>query len=381
MIKRSAFEIDASEARTLVAGRIPNPTVGIAWNEAPALSRPGDANEQDVWISQEIEFPTKRGSRVDVADAETRIQRLRYDRVVIVVKSLVGQSFYRLLYSQKRTQQLRAELELVRDLEKLVTARYGAGASSYLDMVRTRIESARLGNDVIEARTGLEAHRRELSLLLGIESTQIGALAGDFPELVNVTDAETSVRVLSDESILFKIALETERRGEHTLSLAKSSYLPDFEVGVARQRRGTVSSLWGIELQASIPLWFWMEPAGQVREAAAQIEIASVDRLALRRRVEANIRDALGALSAAESQVVVFDQSLLADARDIVATATKQYQNGMMDILNLLEVFRTYRATQAEYLRARFNHAMALTHLEAAAELPSDGQIDFGVQP
>jgi len=164
------------------------------------------------------------------------------------------------------------------------------------------------------------------------------------------------------------------------MSLARSSYLPDLEIGVANQRRGNSGNLWGIGLQASIPLWFWQEPRGQVNEAAAQIQMAQVERAALGRRVDADVRDALGALTAAEKQLSVFDRFLLADARDIVATANKQYRNGQMDILNLLEVFRTYRATQAEYLRAQFNHAIAVSRLEAAAELPAGEPTEFGAQ-
>jgi len=379
-IKKAGFEIAAAEARALIAGRIPNPTLGVSWNEASSLTKPGDGNERDFLLAQAIEFPTKRSARIDVASAEVRIRKLEFDRTVTVVKSLVARSFYRLFYSQRRTEQLALQLDLMRDLEKLVTARYGANASSYLDMVRTKIERARLGNDLVEARTEHEARQRELSLMVGIESAEIRGLAGEFPSLLNIVDPDSAARSLAAGSILLKSSLEATKRQEYSMSLAKSSYVPDVQIGVANQRRGNIRNLWGIELQASIPLWFWQEPRGQVNEAAAQIQMATVDRLALDRQVVANVRDALGVLSAAETQLLVFDRTLLADARDIVDTANKQYQNGQMDILNLLEVFRTYRATQAEYLRAQFNHAIAVSRLVSAAELPPDEPNGFGVQ-
>lgn len=381
LVKRSLLEITGAEARTLVAGRISNPTVGISWNESPSFSRPGDANERDLRVAQLIEFPTKRWSRVEVAESEARIQRIHHDRTLVLVRSMVGRSFYQLLYDQKRIRQLESELELARDVEQFVRSRYAAGTGSYLDMVRTKIESARIGNDLVEAKTRLEASRRELSIILGVESSAIGMLTDDFPGRVELADQDSSAQALTANSLVLKAAEEQERRGDHALSLARSSYLPDFEIGIAHQNRGVVSGLWGIELQASLPLWFWKEPAGLVSEATAQSERTKVDRLALAQRVGASVRDALGALSSTQTQVAVFDRSLLADARDIVASAYKQYQSGQMDILNLLEVFRTYRSTQTEYLRATFNHAIAVTRLEAAAELPSEETLELGVQP
>ena len=206
-------------------------------------------------------------------------------------------------------------------------------------------------------------------------------LIGEFPERKRISNQDSAAQALIANSHVLKAAIEWERRGEHALSLAKTFYFPDFEIGIAHQKRGGVANLWGVELQASLPLWFWKEPAGQVNEATAQAEQTKVDRLALAQRVETSVRDALGVLTSTETQMAVFDRSLLADAKDIVATANRQYQGGQMDILNLLEVFRTYRATQTEYLRASFNHAIAVARLEVAAELPSEEPFELGAQP
>jgi outer membrane protein TolC len=103
-----------------------------------------------------------------------------------------------------------------------------------------------------------------------------------------------------------------------------------------------------------------------------------LDRVALDRRVQAAVRDALGALVAASSQLATFDRSLLSDARDIVSTSLRHYESNQADLLTLLDVFRTFRATQVEHLRAQYHHARALVALQAAAELPPDGVLATG---
>ena len=380
IIQKARKEVEAVDARVLQAGRIPNPTLGIAWNESPSVSRPGDANERDIRLSQAIEFPTKRGRRLDMASSEAQIQRLRFERTLVQVRSTTIQAYHRLLFSQRMREQLDLQWTLVRDLEQLVAARYRAGANSYLDLVRAKIEATRLGNDIVEARRERDTRRRELLLLIGGESDAVVTLTDDFPPAMDIENTDSAAQSLKAGSILLKIAQEVEQRQQHGLALAENSYLPDFEIGLARQRRGSAGKLWGVELQASIPLWFWQEPKGQVQEAKALGDIAALDRIALARRVHTSVRVALGSLAAARSQLSAFDRTLLTDARDIVSTALSQFENSQMDILNLLEIYRTYRTTHVEYLRATYNHAAAMTALETAAELPLDGTFALGDQ-
>ncbi|MBM2841755.1 MAG: outer rane efflux protein [Bacteroidetes bacterium] len=67
-ISATEKEIDAASGRILQAGRIPNPELSVTFNEVPTNFSFGDAGEKDIGLSQAIEFPGKRGSRVEVAE-------------------------------------------------------------------------------------------------------------------------------------------------------------------------------------------------------------------------------------------------------------------------------------------------------------------------
>jgi len=73
-------------------------------------------------------------------------------------------------------------------------------------------------------------------------------------------------------------------------------------------------------------------------------------------------------VNVAEAQLQLFDRSLLADANDILTTGINQYRNNQIDVLNLFDIYRTYRATRIEYLRALTNYLVARADLEAAGE-------------
>ena len=121
-----------------------------------------------------------------------------------------------------------------------------------------------------------------------------------------------------------------------------------------------------------MPLWFWNEQAGQVREATAARTVSELNSTRLARQVRANILNAVSAAEAADAQLRTFDQSLLSDIDDIVAAGIDHYRNNRLDLLNLLDIYRTARATRLEYARAVFNYSVALAELEAAGELPLD---------
>jgi len=144
---------------------------------------------------------------------------------------------------------------------------------------------------------------------------------------------------------------------------------------------GELTNLWGVEVKASVPVWFWLDPKGQVQEARALGDAAKLNENTIALHVRANIRSAIELLTAAHSQLSAFDRSLLADADDILSTAVNQYQNNQIDVLNLLDIYRTHRATRVEYFRALHTYAVAVAELEVAAELPRnlEGGLDADI--
>lgn len=379
-VLRARREIDGAEGRILQAGRIPNPEIEISLNEMPSLFKFGDADARDISISQQVEFPTKRSNRIDVAATDKTIAQLLMERSKIVVTSQVKRAYYNLLFSQEIVSSLEGQLKLLKDFQQLVTSRFEAGASNYLDVVRSKVEIARTTNDLTEARREALIRQTQLNLVLGRSGVELMVLTDSLVYVPVTTNQDSLVQYLTAKSSALRIARQTLLRQQSVLSLAKTNYLPDFTVGVSHQRaaeqppfnandyRGVTTNSFGIRFGVSVPLWFWQEPRGQVQESGALVEIARVSNAATERRVKAGIANALQSVNAADSQLQVFDASLLGDANDILTTGITQYRNNQIDVLNLLDIYRTYRASRIEYLRALTNSLVARADLEAASE-------------
>ncbi len=371
-VLRAQKEIEAADGRILQAGRIPNPELGVAWSESPKVLKFSDANERDISLSQQIEFPTKRSNRIGVASLDKELAQLNVERTKSLVTASVKQSYYSLLFSERIIQGLEEQLKLLKDFQQLLTGRYQAGENNYLDVVRAKVEITRINNDIADARREGRVRQHQLNITIGRNSDEPFVLADSLSRTPWVFKQDSFFEALTKKSSRLKIAQLSVNRQQQSLSLAKTSYLPDFEIGLANQRRAEVNNLWGVEFKMSLPLWFWQEPKGQVQEATALTDIATATQTAVERRVRASILDALDLLQVAETQLNAFDESLLMDSKDILSTAITLYQNNQIDVLNLLDVYRTYRATKVEYLRALYNYTIAVAELEAAAELPSE---------
>ena len=376
-------EIDAAEGRILQAGKIPNPELGLSWSETPLNFNIGDADERDIGISQQIEFPTKRSKRIEVATDEKQIVLFRSERLKTLVTAQVKKAYYDGLFSEIILQSLDEQLKLLKDFQELVTARYQGGQSNYLDVIRAKVEIARAGNELVEAKREARFRMRQLNLIIGQDADRRFELTDSLSYVPVTISRDTLVRDLLGRSSTLRIAQQFITRQHSALSLARTNYLPDFTLGLFYQRRaeeppfnqnnfnGTTSKSLGLQIGVSVPLWFWQEPKGQVQEAAALIDIAAINLSKTERSIRANILSAIDLLQTIDAQVRTFDTTLLKDAKDILSTAVAQYQNNQIDVLNLFDVYRTYRATKVEYARALSNYMIALADLESAGELPS----------
>ena len=187
---------------------------------------------------------------------------------------------------------------------------------------------------------------------------------------------DSAIAMFSAQSVFLKIIERESLRSQSLLKLARKSYLPDFGLGLAWQNRpGQTSSsgssrYFGFELGVSIPLYLWQAPRGEVQEARALVDLGALRIAAARRRVRQNLMSAYRLVEVANQQVQSFETALLRDAEDELRAGISAYQNNQVDALNLFDIYRTYRATKIEYVRALYNYAAARAELEASAEVP-----------
>ncbi len=364
-------EIVVADSRILQAGKISNPELSVGWNEVPSLFH--TANERDVSLSQQLEFPGKRSGRINIAMSEKEIASLEIERRIIILTSRVKIAYFNVLFQQQLVENIQEQIQLLTDFQQTITAQYQSGKSNYLDVIRANVELTRIGNDFIEAKRELVIRQKELILFLGKESDVVIEPSDSLLYIPFSFTCETIFSQVMEKSFTAKLANTTITRQQNIVSLAQKNYYPDYEIGISQQRRDGFGSFpksyFGIELKFSLPFWFWQEPKGQEQEAIALVDISTINAQSIQRRISANISKAYDAVVVSDSQVKVFQSSLRRDVNEILRAGISQYGNNQLDVLNLLDIYRTYRAANVEYARALLNYNIALAELESAGEL------------
>lgn len=371
-ILRAKQEINSARGRTLQAGRIPNPEVGFTYNEIPSRVKFGSANEKDFGLSQSFEYPSKRSNRISVAEVDEQIAATTVEQITARVLSDIKKSYVNAQSAQVIVRSIETQIGLFQDFQHTVANKYKTGESKYLDVLRIEIEVARLHNELIEAKNNYSSSLTELKNNIG-DSTSV--LYEPIDSLVYTpmsADRDSLVNLYLNKSNSIQITRLQIAKQENVLSLAQTSYYPDFGVGLAYQQRTPSSSFLGVEMKVSVPLWFWQEPRGQVEEASAQLNIAQLQQRSVERRIRNNLNTAYASVQFTEQRVKNYVQVLQKGLYDMLNAALTQYRNNQIDLLNLFDIYRTYRQTQTEYIRSIANYQHALVEFEVAAEIFSE---------
>ena len=380
-------EIDASEGRILQAGRLQNAEFSVEANEIPTGFVFDETGELDLSFTQPIEFFGKRSTRILSAELQKKIAELNYERVKKLITSQVKKVYYSGLFSNQIVQSIESNINLLNDFLAQVTDRYQAGTSSYLDIIRAKVEILRSKNELFDAMKIYQQVTGQLKILLGIENRTEYELTDSLIYRFSDLNKDTVVNYYSSQSNFLRISEIQVEQSKSFLSLAEKNALPDFNFGLAFQNRqsiptysvimpddkasetGGFDQYFGLTVGISLPMFYSSGVSGDIQEAEAILSLSDIRYQYAKIRVTQSIRTAYSNLSFAEEQLRLFDTSLLKDVEDEMRAGITAYQNDQIDLLNLFDIYRTYRATKIEYSRTVYNTLLALTELEVSSEV------------
>lgn len=367
-------EIEAAEGRILQAGRIPNAEFSIESNEIPTDFSFGDTGELDFNFSQPFELFGKRSTRIQSAEYEKQIAEINLGRIKKIVTAQVKSAYYQGLLSRETIKAIELNIVLLNDFLIQVKDRYQAGTSSYLDIIRAKVEITRLKSELFDENKFYQQNISGLKILMGIEDGVDYELTDSLSYNFIQSSLDSVLESHVGKSNFIKMnQINTENR-RTLLSLAEKGSLPDFNFGASFQNRRSApgrgfENFIGLSAGISLPMFYSSGVRGDIQESSALLGISNVQYEAARKIIGQRIISSYKSLSYAEEQLRVFDTSLIQDVEDELRAGITAYQNNQIDVLNLLDIYRTYRSTKLEYARATYNCLTARNDLEISNEL------------
>jgi cobalt-zinc-cadmium efflux system outer membrane protein len=377
-VAAARLDIRAAAARVLQAAAFSAPEFTLSWDAMPGFFKPAGADERSISIQQRFEFPAKRKKRLDAVSLEQRLAEFDLQNVTARLTARVKKTYFRALLAKEQQAGLQEVAARLEQFTAMAADRYAAQNGSYLEVLRARVEKAKLANELISWRGEQEQALSALNQLLGGPGDEPLLLTDTFaaPPYDRTLEAEITDRWLPHARLLRGRTLVSQQQS--FLEMARLGYWPDFSLAVTRQFLngqppydangfyGSRSSGWAVEIGISLPFFWSKGLRGESRQVQVGLDKSRLGLQAAERDVRAAIASAWRMVKTAEAQVSVFESSLLADSRDQLQAALELYRLNRLDSWQVLDALRSGIEIRNAYSQALYRFNLALTDLEAA---------------
>lgn len=368
---------EALKAVPSQVGTLPDPEISFGVQDLPVDTfdiPQEDMTQLQLGISQTFPFPGKLKLKAEVAEweaeaigddvAELRLELLR-DVAVL---------WWQVFYLDRALAVVAINQNLLRQFLKIAQTKYAVGQGLQQDVLLAQLELSRL----LDLKLQLEGMR-------GQEAARLNALL-DLPAdtpLQLPAEVERTLLEAPSEAVLFaraeKLRPILARIGKQIeaartrVELAKKDFFPDFNLGAFYGFRSgqnpdgsSRADFLTLKLSLNVPLYFATKQAKAVDQRQSELLHKQFQWQDAWNRVRAEIASALADYRRARQQAVLFDQGIIPQARQTVASMLAGYQVGKVDFLNLVNAQITLYNYEIQSWKTLAEARQALAKLQAA---------------
>jgi cobalt-zinc-cadmium efflux system outer membrane protein len=332
----SRFELNASQARIVQAGKRLNPELSLELeNFAGSGANQGtDSLETTLSFSQVVELGGKRDLRRSIAEADNDAIVLEIRARQLDLLAEVTRKYIDVVAAQERARYAEENVGLAQKTLDAIASRVKAARSPVAEESRARIAVTRAQIERQQAKLELETSRSALALSWGKSEPRFSSASADLFAFAPIAPFEQFAAKIERTPDILRFASEARMR-DAELSLARAQTRPNvaFSLGVRRfQETGDNALVAGF----SLPLAIRDRNQGNIGEARAR-------RAQLDAQRQASMTRTLGALfalyreaAAAKERALALRDQALPQARDALTQTQYGYERGRFSYLELL---------------------------------------------
>lgn len=303
-----------------------------------------------------------RVAEAQASGAGARAEEVRWEQ-----RSRVAMAFYE-LYQADRVVAVAVETRrLLRDIAATAQTMYAVGDAQQADVLRARVEIARMTEEIVRMETMRTAMASRLRGLLDepLDSTRLSpalpALLDDLPSL------EMLVREAEDNRPMVRAGEADLGAATTAEELARREIWPDLQVGVQYgQQRGAmgIGRMGSLMLGASIPVFARDRQLQMRTEAGAMREMARAELTAMRADTRARVAERYADFTRARTLRALYQTTVLPQAEAAVSSAYASYRVGDVNFMTLLENQMTVNQYRQELYALEAEQGKAIAELE-----------------
>ena len=394
-IRAANVRVDAARARIGPATARPDPMLMAGIQNLP-ISRPGFSSDEMtmkmIGASQTIPYPGKLALRRSVADRDVDVSRVGVELARRQVVRDVKDAYYELAFLDQALAIIAKNEDVLGTFARTTEVRYGAGVAGQQDVLKARVESARLAETASELteqrRVALARLNAQLSRAsdapvghVQMPATLVRAAAGDSSQepmfmsaALGARAAGSPFRPLAD---LQQLAIhQSPELREHEamiaaqaarLELARKDYLPDVDLSLQYGQRNRLPDMVSLGVSVAVPVQRKQKQDQVVAEASANLAALHEEHQAKVNEIRNEVARLLSELERSRTQLALTRRAILPQARASLSSALASYQVGKVEFLTVLDDQSTVFTYETEYYRAIADFAKNVAELERVA--------------
>ncbi len=376
LLKAAREEKKAKKSRILQSGALPDPALEVNLSNYPVSSvsaRQSEMTGNEVMLIQKFPFPGKRDRLSDIAAFDFESSKDDLEKTKLNLIGTVKARYFDLFLSYKNREILQKQLELLHNLESLVTNKYSLGLVPQTDVLDLKVRNATLLIQIEKVAKEISVARAELNHLLGrhahlaewkplaVTLSRV-ELPTNLEELERENTAQTSPQVKSLKSLL--------KSAESKVAYADLNAYPDFEIGVGYMQRFSTREDQGedfLSARMSIDLPFFQRTTRreEQREARAEREKRAAMLKEGTLEISHALHETIAELTEAKNKIALYKRALLPLTDASIDSARKSYEANKTSYLTVLNLIYARFSSESEYYSAVVQHERGLAMFEA----------------
>lgn len=356
-ISAAIREREAIEGVVIQAGTRPNPSVSAMLEDTRSSTR-----QTTLQLNQPIELGGKRDSRIKAATLGYDLTGFELALKKMQILADVNLAFHEVLIAQERVKLAHSSLTLAQRAKEVASKRVLAGKISPVEETKSKVAESAVKVELNHATSMLNNARNRLTALWGNANPVFESALGDVDTLAHLPPINDLLIAVKSSPAMQRANLEVDRR-RALLEVENTKRTPDITVSLGG-RRNEELGLNQVVLGLSVPIPLFDRNQGNIQEALSRTEKAKDQLSVTEIQLQNNVAQAFERWSANYSAVESFKTDILPGAQSVYDAATKGFELGKFNFLDVLDAQRTLFQAKTQYLNALLETYQAVAEIE-----------------
>ena len=322
-------------------------------------------------ISQDLPYPGKLRLKGERARREAAAVGANYEAERRKVVAQLKSTYFRLAYVEQSLRTTAHDRQIMEQIEKIASARYGVGKGNQQDVLKAQFEATRL----IQQQQADRGEEQQLE-------AQIKEILGRPPDAPDITPQPLTLTTLpysSDELLNRVRAANPGVAAEKALvqsqslqvELARKDFYPDFSIQYMWQQTGPqFPNYYMLTFGVRLPIYRRRKQRPELAEAVENLNRSRHEYEARVQQTYFLVRDQYVAAHTDEQLLKTYREGLIPQAAATFNAGLAAYGSGLEDFQTLLSSFQDVLNLDIEYWRTLAAHESALARLEELTGMP-----------